>query len=332
MAVLLHYTAMAESAEKQTESAEPFRVGFLLVSGFALMSYAAAVEPLRAANLLAGEPLYELTNIAAIGGSGISSSGAVIDGDDHRTAGLRFDLVLVVAGGDPAEFSDKSTFDWLAQLSARGVLLGGVSGGPVILARAGLMRGRRLTVHWEHANALTEFDPNLLVERSLYVRDRDRLTCAGGTAPLDMMHILIADHHGPDFATRVSDWFLHTDVRPSGGPQRAGLVERYGTTSRPVVQAIEAMENHIGNPLSLNQLASRAGVGARQLNRLFASKLGCSAMSFYLKLRLEKSRNLLDQSPLSVTEIALATGFSSSAHFSRAFSNMYEQTPSSVRL
>lgn len=322
---------MAKSAENQLQSKDPFRVGFLLVSGFALMSYAAAVEPLRAANLLAGAHLYELTNIAAVGDSATSSSGAVIDAFDHQSVGLDFDLVLVVAGGDPAEFSDRGAFSWLRRLSERDVLLGGVSGGPVVLVRAGLMDGRRLTVHWEHADALSAFDPKLLIERSLYVRDRDRLTCAGGTAPLDMMHILIAQHHGPDFATRVSDWFLHTDVRPSGGPQRAGLVERYGTTSKPVVQAIEAMENHIGDPLNLSQVASQAGVGARQLNRLFTEKLGRSAMAFYLELRLEKAHNLLSQSPLSVTEVAAATGFSNSAHFSNAFSNLYDQSPSRIR-
>lgn len=332
MAILLHYLVMRKFPENLPESGKPFRVGFLLVNGFALMSYAAAVEPLRAANLLAKRSLYELINIAAVGGSSTSSSGAAINADDHSNMGVNFDLVLVVAGGDPASFFDKATFGWLRRLSDQGVLLGGVSGGPVVLARAGLMQGRRLTVHWEHATALSEIDRDLLIEHSLYVRDRDRLTCAGGTAALDMMHILIAGHHGPDFATRVSEWFLHTDVRPSGRPQRASLVKRYGTTSRPIVQAIEAMENHIGDPLSLTQVASRAGVGARQLNRLFNDKLGRSAMAFYLELRLEKAHNLLNQSPLSVMNIALATGFSSSAHFSKAFSNVYQQPPSRARV
>ena len=308
-----------------------FRVGFLLIDGFALMSYAAAVEPLRAANLLARRQVYEVRNLAAAGGFAASSGGARVEAAAEVGRDFDFDLVLVVAGGDPAAFDDARVVSWLRRLARLGVRLGGVSGGPVVLARAGLMRGRRMTVHWEHAGALAEIAPGLMVERSLYVRDRDRLTCAGGIAPLDMMHALITEHHGPDFARKISDWFLHTEVRPSGGPQRAGLVERYGTTSAPVVQAIEAMEDHIADPLDLGQLAARVGLGERQLNRLFRDKLGLSTMALYRRVRLEKARNLLGQSTLTTTEIALATGFASSAHFAKAFRDAFGATPSAER-
>ncbi len=308
-----------------------FRVGFLLVDGFALMSYSAAVEPLRAANLLAGRKFYDIRHIPAKGARAVSSSGAVIEATARLGKHIDFDLVLVVAGGDPAAFRDANVFHWLRQLSRRGVHLGGVSGGPVILASAGLMNGRRMTVHWEHAAALAEISPALIVERSLYVMDRDRITCAGGIAPLDMVHALLTEHHGSGFARQVSDWFMHTEIRPSGGPQRAGLVERYGTTSAAVILAIEAMENHVADPLDLGQLSGFAGLGRRQLNRLFRDKLGRSTMVFYRDLRLEKARNLLTQSPLSITEIALATGFASSAHFSKSFRGRYGVAPSSLR-
>lgn len=317
--------------DETAEFSPAYRVGFVLIDGFALMSYAAAVEPLRAANLLAGRTLYEIRHVPAIGDRATSSSGAVIQASAALGRDFDFDIVLVAAGGDPATFRDQGTFNWLRGLARRGVRLGGVSGGPVILALAGLMEGRRMTVHWEHAPTLAEISPALMVERTLYVIDRDRTTCAGGTAPVDMMHALIAEHHGPAFARRVSDWFVHTEVRPSGGPQRAGLVERHGTTNRAVIQAIEAMENHVADPLELSQLARLAGVGSRQLNRLFREKLGCSTMTFYRELRLDKARNLLDQSTLSLTEIALATGFANSAHFSRAFRDFYGRPPSELR-
>lgn len=309
----------------------PYRVGFLLVDGFALMSYSAASEPLRAANLLAGRRLYDVRHVAVKGGQAVSSGGAAIAADADAGRDFDFDLVFVVAGGDPSSFRDAGTFRWLRQLERRGVVLGGVSGGPVILASAGLMEGRRMTVHWEHAAALAEISPRLLMQRSLYVIDRDRLTCAGGTAPLDMMHALITEHHGHDFARRVSDWFMHTDVRPAGGPQRAGLAERYGTTNAAVLLAIEAMENHVADPLDLGQLAGHCRLGRRQLNRLFEDRLGRSTMAFYRDLRLQKARNLLSQSPLPITEIALATGFASSAHFSKAFRDRYGTAPSSLR-
>ena len=312
-------------------SAKSIRVGFLLVDGFALMSYSAAVEPMRAANLLAGKELYEIEHLPVLGAQSVSSSGAIIKASSHVGERVDFDLLLVVAGGDPARFHDERIFQWLRHLARRGVAIGGVSGGPVILARAGIMAGRRMTVHWEHAQSLAEFSPALALERTIYVIDRDRLTCAGGTAALDMMHALITIHYGADFATRVSDWFVHTEVRPSGGPQRAGPVERYGTASLPVIRAIELMENHIADPLALDQLAELAGIGARQLNRLFTKNLGRSTMGFYRDLRLEKADNLLSQSTMNVTEIALAAGFANSAHFSQSYRQKYGQSPSGKR-
>lgn len=308
-----------------------FRVGFLLIDGFALMSYAAASEPLRAANLLAGRELYHVRHISAFGADIDSSGAARVRTRTQIGEHVDFDLVIVVAGGDPAEFRDKRVFQWLRHLSRRGVMLGGVSGGPVILAAAGLMEGRRMTVHWEHAVSLVELSPSLLLERSIYVIDRDRYTCPGGIAALDMMHALIASHHGLKLATRVSDWFMHTDIRGPGQPQRAGYVARYGTTSAPVIKAIEVMENHADDPLNLPQLAEQAGIGPRQLNRLFRDKMGEGTMAFYRNLRLERAKNLLEQSPLSVTEVALATGFCSSAHFAKTFRSRYGRPPTAFR-
>ncbi len=313
------------------EQPPPFQVGVLLIDGFPLMSYASVVEPLRAANLLDGRPLYRVRNIPAAGASATSSGGAVLAANDRIGRDTDLDLLLVVAGGDPASFRDERVFSWLRHLSRRGVRLGGVSGGPVILASAGLMTDRRMAVHWEHAAALAEISPSLLVERSLYVIDRDRVTCAGGTASMDLMHALIAEHHGTNFARLVSDWFLHTEIRPSGGPQRAGRIERYGTTNRAILDAVEAMENHVADPLGLDQLARLSDVSARQLNRLFREKLGRTTMTFYRDLRLEKARNLLMNSPLHLTEIALATGFANSAHFSKAHSKRYGKPPSTLR-
>ncbi len=323
--VKLHYM------DNMSLERQQYRIGLLLIDGFALMSYASVVEPLRVANTLAGRELYKVRNIPALGDTATSSCGAVIHAGANVGIDTDFDLLLIVAGGDPMSFEDQRVFSWLRGLSRQGISLGGVSGGPVILASAGLMKGRRMTVHWEHAPALVEGSSSLLVERNLYVMDRDRVTCAGGTAALDLMHALIAEHHGAQLARRVSDWLLHTEIRPAGGPQRAGRVERYRTTNRSVLNAIGAMENHIADPLELAQLARISGVSARQLNRLFREKMGTSSMRFYTELRLDKARNLILHSALSLTEIALATGFSSSAHFSTIHSKKYGQPPSALR-
>ncbi len=295
------------------------------------MSYSAAVEPLRAANLLAGRLLYDLRHLPAEGGVATSSSGAQVPASAHVGEQVDFDLLLVVAGGNPGTFRNTRVLRWLCHLASRGVLMGGVSGGPVILARAGIMSGRRMTVHWEHAITLADISPDLMVERSLYVLDRDRITCAGGIASLDMMHALIIEHHGEAFATRVSDWFLHTDIRPPGGPQRSGLAERYRTNNNAIISAIVAMENHIADPLELDQLAQIVGLGARQLNRLFTGELSQSTIAFYRALRLERARQLLLHSSLSVADIALATGFAGSAHFSTRYREHFGLAPTASR-
>ena len=183
---------------------------------------------------------------------------------------MKLDLLLVCAGGNPTAFRDRTTLQWLRTLAARGLRIGGVSGGPVILARAGIMDGYHMTVHWEHAPAVAEGFPNIMLTRSIYIVDRNRLTCAGGTAPLDMMHALIAERHGPDLARKVSDWFMHTDIRPAQSAQRASLTERYGVHDDRLTAALELMESHPGEPLSRADTARRVGLSTRQLDRLFA--------------------------------------------------------------
>lgn len=311
--------------------AKPLRVGIYAVPGFALMSYASTVEPMRAVNRLSGQTLFELTNFNTGDAPVVSSGPALVMPQAQIGEMPQLDYLFVVAGGDPMPYRDSRVFAWLQRMDRAGVTLGGVSGGPVILARAGLMTGRRMTVHWEHAEALAEEDPDLLIERTLYVIDRDRVTCAGGTAALDMLHALIARHHGAPFARLVSDWFMHTEVRPAFGPQRSGLGDRIGTTNKTVLDAVSAMEDTMADPLNLSALARIAGVSPRQLNRLFASNLGVPVMQFYADLRLEKARTLLRGSALTVTEISIATGFASPAHFSRRFTEAYGQPPSKYR-
>lgn len=326
-----------------------YRVGVLALPGFALMSYACTVEPLRAANLLAATPLYDVVHLgttelipssgaAQINTARPSRSQEAIPGDKPISEGgslkqLRrdLDLLLVIAGGDPFSVQDPNLLTWLQRMDRAGVRIGGVSGGPVVLARAGLMAGRRMTVHWEHAALLAERFPDCLIERRLYVIDRDRVTCGGGIAPLDLMHALIASHHGSAFARLVSDWFLHTDIRAAAAPQRSEISERIGATSPQVAEAMQVMESHIGDPLSLSQLALTSGISARHLNRLFKEALGVSTMDHYRMLRLSVAQRLLRHSAMSIAEIAQAVGFSNAGHFSNAYKAQYDNRPQAER-
>ncbi len=309
----------------------PFKLGFLLIDGFALMSFSAVVEPLRAANLIAKNELYEIDYYSIDEHSSQSSSGAIIKSTKALNNMNHLDFLFVVAGLGSTSFKEEGVFKLLRKLAKQGVTLGGVSGGPVILAKAGVMKNRRFTVHWEHASEMREMFPEFVIERTLYIKDRDRYTCAGGVAPLDMMNAIITEHHGNNFAQRVSDWFIHTEIRPSASPQRSGLSERYPNATQTMILAIEAMRNHIADPLDLDQLARISEVSVRQLNRLFKEKLNVATMEFYRQQRLHTAGKLLKQSSMKMIDIAQATGFVSAAHFSAAFNKQFGQTPSSLR-
>ncbi len=313
------------------KASETFTIGIAPIDGFALMSYAAIVEPLRAANTLSGQNLYDVTVLQTSKTPAQSSSADLVPQQEPMSVTQDFDLVLVTAAGNALDYENKALAQWLRAMSRKGAQIGGVSAAPLYLARNGLLDGRRMTVHWEHAEYLEELAPDALFEPSLYVIDRDRLTCGGGTAPIDLMLALISTHHGQKLAQLVGDWFLHTSIRPSAGPQRASLADRYGTVNAHVLAALEAMEAHVANPLELSALAKIAGTSPRQLTRLFLANVDATPIAFGRKIRLEKARNLLQTAALSISEIALMTGFSSSAHFSYAYSAEYGVAPSKSR-
>ncbi len=305
------------------------RIGFLLLPNFAIMSFAAATEPLRAANLLAGTELYRIALLSADGGPVTASSGLAVPCAPLR--GAESHTLFVCAGGGPRDWRLPELLPVLRQFARTGTRMGGISGGPFLLAAAGLLAGRDFTIHWEHAAALVEAFPDLAPRPARFVIDRDRITCGGGIAPLDMMHALIAERMGPDFARRVSDWYLHTAISEPGDPQRASVAERHGTHHPALIAALEKMEAAIETPLSRSVIARAAGVGVRHLDRLFASELGTSWSATYRALRLGQAARLLRQSPLSLSQIAYATGFSSPGHFSRAFRQVYGTTPKAWR-
>uniref|UniRef100_B0SV25 Transcriptional regulator, AraC family n=1 Tax=Caulobacter sp. (strain K31) TaxID=366602 RepID=B0SV25_CAUSK len=307
------------------------RVAFLLIDDFALMSYASVIEPFRAANRLSGRDLYEWRHYSVDGRSAKPSTGVTMQVDGPINGELDADILFVCAGGNPALFDNRSTFAALRRLSARGVILGGVSGGAFLLARAGLLDGHRCTIHWEHEPAFVETFPDLAFERGLFVNDRARITCAGGTAGLDLVTELIADAHGVELAQLVSDWYIRTQKRPAEGAQRASIRQRYRVSHPGLISALEAMEANMEDPLERDALASIAGLSLRQLERLFRVQVGMTIREHYLRLRLDEAMRLLRETDLSRTMIAVACGFASTNHFSRSFRQRFAMSPSQAR-
>ncbi|WP_323036363.1 GlxA family transcriptional regulator [Pararhodobacter sp.] len=306
-------------------------IGILPIEGFSLLSLASVVDPFRSANLLSRKKLYDIVTIGR-DLTPVASSGPAMARISHlMTNDLELGSLFVIAGGRPENFSDQKTLHWIEQMFRKGVCICGVSGGPVILAKAGIVTGHRMTVHWEHAPALLEAYPDLMLERTLFTRDRRLITYGGGAAALDMTLALIGQDHGPEFVRKVGDWCLHTDIREATRAQRRAAPRNVGPANAAIVQVVQAMETHIAVPLSLPDLAQIAGLSERQLNRVFVRATDETVMGYYRNLRLDCAANLLRSSALSVTQIALATGFASSSHFTAAYRARYGVLPSASR-
>lgn len=316
---------MSEALQLSAATAEPDAVGFLLVPEFAMMSYAAVAEPLRAANRIAGRALYTWRHFSPDGLPVAASNGLAIvpDGRVGDAGGL--DLLIVCAGGNPSTFEDPRAFAWLRGLSRRGAVIGAVSGGPYILARAGLLDGRRATLHWEHIPAFREDFPKVDVTERAFEIDGDRVTAAGGIAAFDLMVELIARRHGPRLAAAVADWYLRRDAGAEG--QRIDAGRRHAVADPRLARALALMEADLSRPVDRESLARSTGIGLRRLESLFSGALATSIARHHLTMRLDRARLLLRQSALSVTEIATATGFVSQAHFSRAYRGRYGRPP-----
>jgi len=312
-------------------NSNPRTLGLLLVDGFALMSYASVIEPFRAANVLADTNLYEWLHVTVDGGPARASNGASVIADRKVGEALQCDTLFVFAAGDPASFSDAATFAWLRKLALSGTRLAGVSGGPFLLARAGLLEGYRATIHWDHQVAFFEQFPGVTLDPALYVVDRRRLTCAGGTAGLDLAVELIEREHGYDLATRVGEWFIRTETRRADGPQRLSLRDRYAVHDDRLLKVLAEMEASVEDPLSRKDLATVAGISVRQLERLFLLNLGESVNGAYMRIRLDQAHRLVQKSGMSIMTVAVACGFRSASHFSRAYKRRFSISPSRQR-
>lgn len=313
--------------EAQNRHRSARHLGLLLIDGFALMSYASIVEPFRAANDLAGETLYRWTHISQDGAQVSASNGASVLADQAVGHPLQCETLFVFAGGDPSTFADRKTFSWLRRLSRAGVRIAGVSGGPFLLARAGLLDGYRSTIHWSHREAFANTFPTLVIAPDLYVVDRDRLTCAGGTAGLDLSIELIEREHGHDLAAGVSEWFIRTDPRPAEKSQRLTLRERFGINDERILKVLAEMEVRIERPATARELSRLAGISLRQLQRVFVLAVGESLARCYLRIRLTKAAELLRSSSMPIVEVGVACGFQSSGHFARCFKAQFGHSP-----
>ena len=311
----------------ETPDTYPQRFAFILVPAFSMMAFAAAIEPLRIANRMSEQELYDW-QLCSIDGDTVRASNGI---DFPVHCALKdvnsVDVAIVVGGIDIHRFSDKHLFSWLRRQDRAGLDLGAICTGGHVLAAAGLLDGFRCTIHWENLAAFSENFPDIEVSAQLFEVDRSRFTCAGGTASADMMLYLIAQQHGQDLANEVAEQIMHERIRAHDERQQMSVANRIGARHSKLAAVIATMQQNLEEPLSRGDLAAQAGLSTRQLERLFRRYLNRSPARYYLELRLQRARQLLLQTNMSVMNVALACGFVSASHFTKCYRAYYGRTP-----
>ncbi len=306
-------------------------VSFYLEPSFGMLAFVAAVEPLRVANRLSGRNLYSWQVITRDGEPVRAANGMQQQADAAIDQVKATPLLLILGHHDPHHHRDPKVLNWLRELDRRGSILGGLDTGAYVLAQADLLTRRRCTVHWENRAGMVESFPDLVISNRLFEIDGPRLTCAGGTAALDLMLYLIERQEGRDLAMAVSEMFMHGRLRDASVPQRLSLESRTGIRQPRVLDAIALMEANIEQPLTVTEISDAIGITKRQLERLFQAYLKTTPSRYYMAARLNHGRQLMEQTALSITEVALASGFVSPGHFSRCYRGRFGHPPRQTR-
>lgn len=308
------------------------RIGFLLVPQFSMMALSSATEPLRAANRVAGKALYSWHLISADGQPVSSSSGFAMHPEYSIAVTPGFSHLFVVASIGVSGYRNPQVFSYLQRCSSSGIILGGISLGTMILARAGLLEKRRCTIHWEACRELADEFPSIDLTRDIYCIDGDRMTCSGGTAAIDMMLDLIARQHGRQLASEIADQFIHSRMRTAQESQKMAIQWRYGVKDRRIVNAITLMEQNIERPIPMKTIASLAGISPRTFERMWLKHFSIRPSQFYLELRLKASQKLLRESMCSLLDVAMQCGFASASHLGRCYKQLFARTPGEERI
>ncbi len=307
------------------------QIGFLLLPEFPIYALILATETLRIANQNSGWQLFGWHFFSHDGKPVRAGSGADIEVEAPLSSVSSIPLVIVLSGNKPVQYNNRRLLNPLRRLARHGTTLGAIDTGVFALAQAGLLDGFKVTLHWEAIPLFREAFPDIAVREQLYLFDRERLTCAGGMATLDMMLHLIRRRHGAALAQVVANGFVHGRVRQDSEQQRASAQRPTADADPQLMTVLRHMEENLETPLSPGELAEKAGISLRKLERLTRAKLGDTPMHYYLKVRLQEARNLLFYSNLPVGEIATACGFSAQSVFSRAFRAHFGMSPRDFR-
>ena len=307
------------------------KFAFLLVDKFSMFSLAAAIDTVRSANRLLGRDVYEWLTVSADGESVIASNGLPLK-VDYAVADLPTADILFACVGLTTEFPGKSkVLGALRSWGRRGGALGALSVGAYLLAEAGQLEGHRCTIHWENRAGFKEKFPEIDCTGNVFEIDRKRYTCAGGTTSIDLMLEIVRSDFGQALANEVANQFQHERIRSAGDRQRVGPERDLTGKSEKLRKVVELMAENLDEPFSAVDIAKSAGLSVRQIERLFLRHLNMTPGRYYMRLRLERARELLRQTNLPILDVAIATGFTSHSYFAQSYRLQFGRPPSEER-
>lgn len=306
----------------------------IVTPNFNLAATVGFLDPFRASNYLDGSVLFRWTIVSAKGGDIVASNGFKVGTTALREVRTQSpEIVIVSSSWAPEEYNSVPLHGALTRWARAGVTIGALDTGAFILAEAGLLKGKRATVHYEHIDALKELYPETETLEDLFVFDGKRITCCGGGASVDFALHIIRSMHGDSLANAAARYLFHQSLRPQGSSQNPGVVEPLGSTAPAVLKkAIKLMESNLEDALPITQICKRIKMSQRQLDRLFAQFVKKSPVLYYRDIRLDRARGLVTQTDMRLSEIAVASGFSNQAHFSRAYKERFGLSPRSDRI
>ncbi|MFD1984499.1 GlxA family transcriptional regulator [Mesorhizobium newzealandense] len=309
-----------------------------LEPGFSLQAFSSAVEALRLANEVLESEIYAWRVVSDDGLSVRSSCGPTISVDTSlkEERGLLGKTgwspsVAVICGGSHPLTANRALHGWLRECRARKLCLVGIASGIFSIAQTGLADGRRCAVHWEQFPSFVEQFPRIAAVQAAYEIDGDTYSCSGGDAAFDMFVQFVREDYESATANRVCEKAVAMTVRQPGDRQRLPLHAGAAIHHDGLLKIIEQMERHLDEPVALEDIAASSRLSRRQVERIFSQQIGRSPARYYLEMRLERAHLLILNSQLPIVEIAMACGFISASHFSKAYRENYGLAPREAR-
>jgi transcriptional regulator GlxA family with amidase domain len=310
----------------------PFNYGVVLLPKFSSLTLSSLIEPLRIANYCDGQQRYKWTYLSVDGVDVPGCSGYSVATEGIASAGDAFDAIIVCGGWNAERYDNPDLERWLRTMARKRRVIGAAEMGSYVLAKAGLLNGYSATIHWHCHNAFRERYPEIELVEQLYVIDRNRTTCAGGIACLDMMLHDISTRYGNALAAEVADQVVYGPSREAVHSQIEKVPAEQTAVPQVLRRAVELMEANVERTIKIPQLSRTLNLSQRKLERLFNKHYGCSAVAFYRRVRLLRARVLLTQTDMSVLDICVACGFASSSYFSKSYAEQFGVRPRDHRL